>query len=135
MGKIKILIADDHAVVREGTRQILEQEPDLNVVAEAGDGEEAVRLVGTSKPDVAIIDIRMPGKNGVKILQCIKKEKPDIKVIVITNYPYSVYRKVCMEEGADLFFEKSGDFRTIVNFLDNVSNNKKFLIPVIHHTA
>ena len=56
MGKIKILIADDHAVVREGTRQILEQEPDLDVVAEAGDGEEAVSLAGNCKPDVAIID-------------------------------------------------------------------------------
>jgi len=52
MGKIKILIADDHAVVREGTRQILEQEPDLDVVAEAADGEEAVRLAGSSRPDV-----------------------------------------------------------------------------------
>ena len=60
MGKIKILIADDHAVVREGTRRILEQEPDLKVVGEAADGEEAVRLAGSSRPDVDIIDIAMP---------------------------------------------------------------------------
>ena len=60
MGKIKILIADDHAVVREGTRQILEQEADMEVVAEAADGEEAVKLAGSAKPDVAIIDIAMP---------------------------------------------------------------------------
>ena len=66
MSKIKILIADDHAVVREGTRQILEQEPDLNVVAEAGDGEEAVRLAGNLKPDVAIIDIAMPKVDGIE---------------------------------------------------------------------
>ena len=56
MDKIRILIADDHAVVREGTRQILEQEEDLDVVAEAADGEEAIRLAGSSKPDIAIID-------------------------------------------------------------------------------
>ena len=62
MSEIKILIADDHAVVREGTRQILEQEADMNVVGEATDGEEAVRLAGSTKPDVAIIDIAMSKK-------------------------------------------------------------------------
>ena len=66
MDKIKILIADDHAVVREGTRQILEQEADLDVVAEAADGEEAVKLAGSSKPDVAIIDIAMPKVDGIE---------------------------------------------------------------------
>jgi NarL family two-component system response regulator LiaR len=63
--KIKILIADDHAFVREGTRRILEQEPDLEVVAEAGDGEEAVRLASDLKPDVAIIDVAMPKLDGL----------------------------------------------------------------------
>ena len=63
---IKILIADDHAVVREGTRKILEHEPDFDVVAEASDGEEAVRLTGTFHPDVAIIDIAMPGVNNIR---------------------------------------------------------------------
>ena len=60
MGKIKVLIADDHAVVREGTRQILEQEPDIEVVGEAGDGEEAIKLAGNIKPDVAIMELKPP---------------------------------------------------------------------------
>ena len=63
--KIKILIADDHAFVREGTRRILEQEPDLEVVAEAGNGEEAVKLASELKPDVAIIDVAMPKLDGI----------------------------------------------------------------------
>ena len=133
--KLKVFVADDSVIVRERIVDMLSQIRNIDIIGQTGDGNTALTLIHKLYPDVAIIDIRMPGKNGVKVLQCIKKEKPDIKVIVITNYPYSVYRKVCMEEGADLFFEKSGDFRTIVNFLDNVSNNKKFLIPVIHHTA
>ncbi|MGA7676944.1 MAG: response regulator transcription factor, partial [Dehalococcoidia bacterium] len=72
MEKIKILIADDHAFVREGTRRILEQEPDLEVVAEAGDGEEAVRLASDLKPDVAIIDVAMPKLDGIEATRRIK---------------------------------------------------------------
>jgi DNA-binding NarL/FixJ family response regulator len=76
LGKIKILIADDHAVVREGTRQILEQEPDLEVVAEAGDGEEATKLAGIHKPDVAIIDVAMPKVDGIVATRQIKALYP-----------------------------------------------------------
>ena len=86
VGKIKILIADDHAVVREGTRQILEQEPDLDVVAEAGDGEEAVRLAGTFKPDVAIIDIAMPKLDGIEATRQIKTLYPTIVVLILSAY-------------------------------------------------
>jgi len=86
MGKIKIIIADDHAVVREGTRQILEQEPDLDVVAEAVDGEEAVRLTGSSKPDVAIIDIAMPKVDGIEATKQIKALYPAVAVLILTAY-------------------------------------------------
>jgi len=72
LSKIKILIADDHAVVRAGTRQILEQEPDMQVVAEAADGEEAVRLTSNCHPDVAIIDIAMPKIDGIEATKQIK---------------------------------------------------------------
>ncbi|MFC1956558.1 response regulator transcription factor, partial [Chloroflexota bacterium] len=86
MDKIKILIADDHAVVREGTRQILEQESDMEVVAEAADGEEAVRLASSSRPDVAIIDIAMPKMDGVEATKQIKALYPDIAVLILTAY-------------------------------------------------
>ena len=72
MDKIRILIADDHAVVRDGTRQILAQEPDMDVVAEAADGAEAIRLAGGTRPDVAIIDIAMPGVDGIEATKQIK---------------------------------------------------------------
>ena len=60
----------------------------------------------------------MPGENGIKVLRCIKKARPYMKVIIITNYPFSVYRKVCMEEGADFFFDKSGYYEAIIDVLD-----------------
>jgi len=86
LGNIKNLIADDHAVVREGTRQILEKESDLNVVAEAGDGEEAVKLTGNFKPDVAIIDISMPKLDGIEATRQIKKLYPGVAVLILTAY-------------------------------------------------
>lgn len=72
MDKIRVLIADDHAVVRDGTRRILEQESDMDVVAEAADGAEAVRLASTAKPNVAIIDIAMPVVDGIEATKQIK---------------------------------------------------------------
>lgn len=133
--KLKVFVADDSVIVRERIVERLSQIRKIEIIGQTGDGNIALTLIHKLYPDVVIVDIRMPGKNGINVLRCIKKENPDIKVIVITSYPYAIYKKVCMEEGADLFFEKSGDFRTIVNFLDNVSNNKKFLIPVIHHAS
>ena len=72
MDKIKIIIADDHAVVREGTRTLLEREEDMQVVGEARDGEEAVRLIEKLKPDVAILDISMPKLSGIEVTRRIK---------------------------------------------------------------
>ncbi|MDO9066292.1 MAG: response regulator transcription factor, partial [Chloroflexota bacterium] len=77
-------MADDHAVVREGTRQILEQEPDMEVVAEAGDGEEAVKLTGASKPDVAIVDISMPKMDGIEATKQIKAQYPTVAVLILS---------------------------------------------------
>jgi DNA-binding NarL/FixJ family response regulator len=72
MSKIKIVIADDHAVVREGTRVLLEKEEDMEVVGEAGDGEEAIRVIEEKQPDVAILDISMPKLSGVEVTRRIK---------------------------------------------------------------
>ena len=108
MGKIKILIADDHAVVREGTRQILEEEPDLEVVAEAADGEEAIELADKFKPDLAIIDIRTPVMNGKQLYQSIVERHPDLidGVIFTTGDLLGGDTRSFLEQSGRLFLPK-----------------------------
>jgi len=98
--KIKILIADDHAVVREGTRQILEHEQDLKVVAEAGDGEETVELATRLKPDIAIIDIAMPKLDGIEATRQIKASCPSIAVLILTAYDDDQFIFSLLEAGS-----------------------------------
>jgi len=131
MGKIKILIADDHAVVREGTRQILEQEPDLDVVAEAADGEEAVRLAGSSKPEVAIIDIAMPRVDGVEATKQIKKLYPDIAVLILTAYDDDQFVFGLLEAGAAGYLLKSVRGRELIDAVRRIYAGESVLHPAI----
>ncbi len=131
MGNIKILIADDHAVVREGTRQILEQEPDLEVVAEAGDGEEAVRLAGNSKPDVAIIDIAMPKLDGIEATKQIKALYPTIAVLILTAYDDDQFVFSLLEAGAAGYLLKSVRGRELIDAVRAVYAGESVLHPTI----
>ena len=131
LGKIKILIADDHAVVREGTRQILEQESDLEVVAEAGDGEEAVKLAGSSKPDVAIIDISMPKVDGIEATKQIKALYPDVAVLILTAYDDDQFVFSLLEAGAAGYLLKSVRGRELVDAVRAVHTGESVLHPAI----
>jgi NarL family two-component system response regulator LiaR len=131
MDKIKILIADDHAVVREGTRQILEGEPNLEVVAEAADGEEAVRLASSSKPDVAIIDIAMPKVDGVEATKQIKKLHPDIAVLILTAYDDDQFVFSLLEAGAAGYLLKSVRGRELIDAVRRIYAGESVLHPAI----
>jgi len=131
MGKIRILIADDHAVVREGTRQILEQESDLNVVAEAADGEEAVRLAGGPKPDVAIIDIAMPKVDGVEATKQIKALYPTIAVLILTAYDDDQFVFGLLEAGAAGYLLKSVRGRELIDAVRRIYAGESVLHPAI----
>jgi NarL family two-component system response regulator LiaR len=131
MGKIKILIADDHAVVREGTRQILEQEPDLDVVAEAANGEEAVKLAGSCKPDVAILDIAMPGVDGIEATKQIKALYPAITVLILTAYDDDQFVFGLLEAGAAGYLLKSVRGRELVEAVRQVHAGESVLHPAI----
>ena len=131
MGKIKILIADDHAVVREGTRQILEQEADLNVVAEASDGEEAVRLAGNFKPDVAIIDIAMPKVDGIEATRQIKTLYSTIAVLILTAYDDDQFVFSLLEAGAAGYLLKSVRGHEVVDAVRAVYAGESVLHPLI----
>lgn len=87
----------------------------ISIIGEAGDVQEAIRDITALRPDVVILDIRMPGGNGIDVLQRVKKDFPDTIVMVLTNYPYPEYREKCMHEGADYFFIKSLEFTKVID--------------------
>lgn len=86
MGKIRVLIADDHALVREGIRKLLELDADIQILNEVGDGQGAINLARREKPDIILMDVNMPGTDGVTATRVIKKEIPEIHVIALTIY-------------------------------------------------
>lgn len=131
MDKIKILIADDHAVVREGTRQILEQQKDLEVVAEAVNGEEAIKFAGSCRPDIAIVDISMPGIDGIEATRKIKELYPDISVLILTAYDDDQFVFSLLEAGAAGYLLKSVRGRELVEAVRRVHGGESVLHPAV----
>lgn len=131
MDKIKILIADDHAVVREGTRQILEHEQDLAVVAEAGDGEKAVELAERFNPHVAIIDIAMPKLDGIEATRQIKVLCPATAVLILTAYDDDQFIFSLLEAGAAGYLLKSVRGRELVDAVRAVYAGESVLHPSV----
>ena len=131
MSTIKILIADDHAVVRDGTRQILEQQSDLEVIAEAADGAEAVKLAGSTKPDVAIIDISMPGMDGIEATRQIKKLYPQIAVLILSAYDDDQFVFSLLEAGAAGYLLKSVRGHELIEAVRQVHAGESVLHPAI----
>lgn len=131
MGNIRILIADDHAVVRDGTRQIIEHEPDMEVVAEAADGAEAIRLAGTARPDVAIIDIAMPNVDGIEATRKIKAQHPEISVLILSAYDDDQFVFSLLEAGAAGYLLKSVRGRELIEAVRQVNGGESVLHPAI----
>ena len=131
MDKIRIVIADDHAVVREGTRTLLEREPDMQVVGEAADGEEAVRLIEQLKPDVAILDISMPKMSGIEVTKRIKSTLPSTAVLILSVYDNDEYVFALLEAGAAGYLLKDIPGKEIVDSVRAVYSGESVLHPSI----
>ncbi len=129
MDKIGILIADDHALVREGTRERLEREEDFEVVGEAADGEEAVRLTNRLKPNVVLIDIAMPKLNGIEAAKQIKSAQPNTAVLVLSAYDNDQYIYAVLEAGANGYLLKNVRGHQLVDAIRDVWAGEVVLDP------
>lgn len=127
--KLRILLADDHKMFREALRSLLGMSSDLEVVAEAGDGLEVIRLVRETSPDIVCMDISMPGMNGIETTQQITATWPSIKVIALSAYPDQRYVMDMMSAGAAAYVTKAEAGDELLRAIDAVSRNHSYLCP------
>ena len=129
--RIRILLAEDHVVVRQGTRELLEREPDFQIIGEAGDSEEAVRLASELGPDVVIMDVSMPKLSGIEATRRIKSLLPSVAVLVLTGYDYDEYIFSLLDAGAAGYLLKSVSGDDLVGAIRAVHAGEPVLHPVV----
>lgn len=131
--QIRVLLADDHAVVRAGICQFLEQAPDIQVIAEAGDGEMARDLIQEHIPDVAVLDIQMPKATGIEVTRWVRANHREVGVLVLTAYDDDPYVMAVLQAGANGYVLKTAAPTDIVQAIRDVNEGKSALDPRITH--
>lgn len=126
---VNILLADDHKMVREGIRCLLENVPEFNVVGEAADGYECIGLVNKTKPNIVLLDIDMPDMNGIEALRVIKEQKMICKVIMLTRHNEIDYLMKALEIGCDGYILKESSFDTLKKAIFKVYSGDKYIEP------
>ncbi len=117
---MKVFVVDDSAVIRQRLKRMLADEPRVQVIGEAGDAHGATESILQLKPDVVLLDLHLLGGSGIDVLQSLKHDQPAPAVIILTDYPYPEYRRMCLEAGADFFFIKSTEFDQVVPALNQL---------------
>jgi DNA-binding NarL/FixJ family response regulator len=118
--QIRVLLADDHAVVRAGIRQFLEQADDINVVAEADDGQEAMELIEEHQPDVAVLDIQMPKTSGIEVTRWVREHHREVGVLILSAYDDDPYVMAVLQAGANGYVLKTASPREIIRAVRDV---------------
>lgn len=131
MSNIKVLLADDHQIVREGIAHLLENLGDMDIVGQAGDGHEAVKLTTELQPDILILDITMPKLRGVEVITEVQTKSPKTKIIVLSMHNKEMYIKECMRNGASAYLLKESAVNELKNAIDYVLNGQVYLSPAI----
>jgi DNA-binding NarL/FixJ family response regulator len=131
MRALRILLADDHTVVRQGLRRVLEERPEWQVVAEAGDGRDAVRLAEQFKPDVAVVDVAMPLLNGIEATRQITRRAPQTRVLVLSMYSDEAYVTQMLKAGATGYLLKDSADVDLLQAVQAVSQGKSFFSPAV----
>jgi DNA-binding NarL/FixJ family response regulator len=131
MGKLRLLIGDDHTIVRHGLRKILEEKPEWQVIGEAGDGREAVRQALALKPDIAILDIGMPLLNGIDATAQIVRRLPDVKVLILSMHSQEAYVSRALQAGAKGYLLKDSAGKDLITAIATMATGKSFFSPAI----
>ena len=131
MDKIRILLADDHALLRQGTAELLQHEPDFEVVGQAGDGLEAVRMAHEAQPDIVIMDVRMPALSGIDATRQLQRELPKVRVLVLTAYDDDQYVFSLLQAGASGYLLKTAPASELIRSIRQVQVGESPLSPAI----
>lgn len=123
---MRIVVADDHAVTREGMRRLLAAEADLEVIAEVADGAEAIRVVETLRPDALLLDINMPRVNGVQVAQTLGETAPDTAIVVLTGYDEEHYIETLIRRGVKGYLTKASSAREVISALRTVNDGRMY---------
>jgi two-component system response regulator NreC len=131
LGSIRILIADDHAVLRAGLRMLIAAQPDMEVVAEAADGQEALRKAVETRPDVVIMDLTMPGSGGIQAIERIRQEVAGTRVLVLTMHDVPAYLRSALAAGASGYVVKRAADAELLSAIRNVHRGRTVLDPTL----
>ncbi len=129
--KIRVVLADDHAVVRKGIRDILEAEGDIEVIADAADGAEAIAYVAEHQPDVVVLDIQMPQVSGIEATRRIRAQFPEVKVLILTAYDDDPYVFSLLQAGASSYVLKTAEVDELIRGVRAAARGESALDPVV----
>ena len=132
MNKIRILLAEDHVTVREGLKMLIGREPDMEIVGEAADGREAIERASELRPEIVVMDISMPGLNGLKGTRKLKELYPEIHVIALTRHKESGYVQELLLAGASGYVLKQSSSDELIRAIRAVHSGKSYLDPQSH---
>ncbi len=127
MKKIRVLLADDHAILRAGLRMLIDAQPDMEVVAEVGDGEQTIRHAGVQQTDVAIVDLAMPGMSGIEVIHRLREHDDGIRMLVLTMHDDAAYARVAVAAGASGYVTKDVDASEVLAAIRAVHRGRTYL--------
>jgi len=128
---IKLLLVDDHALIRKGIKQLLEDIPDIRVIGEASSGMQAINMVREQYYDLVLLDMALPDKHGMDVIKQIKSRQPDIKIIVLSMYPEDQYGMRAMKAGAMGYINKQSAPEKLVSAIRHVIGGKKYISEIL----
>jgi two-component system, NarL family, invasion response regulator UvrY len=129
MGSTKVLLVDDHAIVREGYRRLLEEEPNIRVVGEAGNAAQACERARALGPDVVVMDIALPGTSGIEATRRMLKDQPHLRILMFSMYDDAIYASRALEAGALGYLSKSSAPEVLVQAIYAISRGERYLSP------